>query len=218
MALPVESGDYLGVLTVYNEALWPLPAALSLAAFAAVCFALFPGPRRDRLACAILALLWLWAGVGFAFFHLTTLTPLGYLLCALFLAEAAILVWLGVARNDVRFWMHGGSRHLAGILLIFYALVAYPSVGALLGHTYPASPTFGVPTPVTIFTLGMLLLTRAPYARTVFAVPMLCTVIGTYLAIELRLREDLGLVVAAALVVTLSPSDEGPDAAEHPAH
>ena len=89
--------------------------------------------------------------------------------------------------------------------------LAYPALAALLGHSYPHSPTFGVPTPVTIFTLGMLLLTRAPYARLLFAVPMFWVVLGSWIAFELRIREDIGLIVAAALVVTMTPTRDDPE-------
>jgi hypothetical protein len=215
VALAVDQHEFLAVFTGYNLDLWPAPAALSLVAFTAVCLALFPGPSRDRLACALLAALWAWAGLVYGGLHLSRLTPLlGYGIAVVFVAQAALFVHHGVVRHDVRFWMHGGSRHLAGILLVFYALVAYPSMSALLGHAFPSAPSFGVPTPVTIFTLGMLLLTRAPYARALFALPLFWCVVGTWLAVELRVREDLGLLIAAALVVTMTPHDEDPDGIE----
>ena len=206
--------DFLALLTDYNLALWPAREALSLAAFGAVCLVLFPGPARDRAACAILAGLWAWAGLIFAFGFLAGISPVGWLFGGLFALQAVFFLHMGVLRHDVRFWMHTGSRHLAGILLVFYALVAYPSLAALLGRVYPATPSFGLPTPVTLFTLGMLLLTRAPWPRLLFAVPLFWTVIGTWMALELRLREDLALLMAAALVLTMSPTEDDPDAAQ----
>jgi len=206
--------DFLAVFTAYNEALWPAPEVLGLIAFGAVCLALFPGSQRDRIACALLSVLWAWCGLIYSCGFLSRLTPLGYVFGGVFAMQAALLLHFGVARNDVHFWTHTGPRHLAGILLIFYALVAYPALAALLGHAHPTSPSFGVPTPLTIFTFGMLLLTRAPYARVLFAVPLFWTVIGTWLAFEIRLREDIGLIVAAALVLTMTPTHDDPDSVE----
>ena len=211
MALTIGRDEFLGVYTAYNQALWPAPEMLGLVAFAAVCLALFPGPRRDRVACALLAMLWAWSGLIYACGFLSRITPLGYGFGAVFAAQAALVLHLGVVRNDVQFWTHTGPRHLAGILLIFYALVAYPSLAALLGHAFPTSPSFGCPTPVTIFTLGMLLLTRAPYARILFLVPLFWTVVGTWMAFELHIREDIALMVAAALVLTMTPTGDDPD-------
>lgn len=206
--------EFLAVFTTYNEALWPAAEMLGLLAFAAFCLALFPGPRRDRAACALIALLWSWAGLIYGCGFLAGLTPLGYVFGGLLALEAGLLLHFGVLRHDVRFWTHTGPRHLAGILLVFYALVAYPALAALLGHVHPTSPSFGVPTPVTIFTLGMLLLTRAPYARVLFVIPLLWTIVGSYLAFELQLREDIALIVAAALVLTMTPVEDDPDSVQ----
>ncbi|HYB99359.1 MAG TPA: DUF6064 family protein [Candidatus Limnocylindrales bacterium] len=213
MAFAFDNTAALDVLTAYNDALWPAPAALSLGAFAAVCLAMFRFPAHDRLASGLIATFWLWTGLLYCYAFLSRMTPLGYAFAFLFVVQAGLVARLGILGNDIRFWMNNGSRHLAGILLIFYALVAYPSLSALLGHAFPATPTFGTPTPVTIFTLGMLLLTRAPWPRILFAIPLLWTVVGTYFAIETRMREDLALIVAAALVLTMTPVEDDPDAA-----
>jgi hypothetical protein len=206
--------EFLANYKAYNEALWPAPEMLALIAFAAVCLALFPGARRDRVACALLAVLWGWAGLIYSCGFLSRLTPLGYIFGAVFALQAGFLLHLGCIRHEVRFWTHSGPRHLAGILLVFYALVAYPAFAALLDHSFPTSPSFGLPTPVTIFTLGMLLLTRAPYARLLFLVPLFWTIIGSWLAFELRLREDIALIVAAALVLTMTPTEDDPDSVQ----
>jgi hypothetical protein len=214
LSLSIGRDEFLAVFTAYNQALWPAPEMLGLVAFGAVCLALFPGPRRDRAACALLAMLWAWAGLIYGCGFLSRLTPLGYVFGAAFALQAGLLLHFGVVRHEVRFWTHTGPRHLAGILLVFYALVAYPALAALLGHAFPTSPSFGVPTPVTIFTLGMLLLTRAPYARVLFVVPLFWAATGAWLAFELNLREDIALVVAAALVLTMTPVEDDPDSVQ----
>ncbi len=203
--------EVLEVFAAYNDALWPLPAVLNLIAFAAVCLAIFRVPGRNRMASLLLALLWVWAGAVYQFWFFARLTPVAYFFALLFIAQGALFVRVGVVNNDLKFWMHDGSRHLAGILLIFYALVAYPSISALIGHSYPSTPSFGVPCPLTIFTLGMLLLARAPYPRVLFAIPMIWAVVGTFLAMELKILEDIALIVAAALVMTMTPTDDDPD-------
>jgi len=214
LALTIGRDEFLSVFTDYNQALWPAPEMLGLVAFGAVCLALFPGAHRDRIACALLAVLWAWSGLIYGCGFLSRLTPLGYVFGAIFALQAGLILHLGVIHHEVRFWTHTGPRHLAGILLVFYALVAYPALAALLGHAFPTSPSFGVPTPVTIFTLGMLLLTRAPYARLLFVVPLFWCATGTYLAFELRLREDIALMIAAALVLTMTPVEDDPDSAQ----
>lgn len=209
--IELPQDQWLGVLAAYNQALGPAAAILGLVAFAAFALALSPGPRRDRFVCAALAFLWGWCGLVYCCGFLADLTPWGYVLGAAFAMQAGFLVHTGVVHREVRFWSHGGPRHVAGILLVVYALVAYPALAALMGRVHPATPTFGVPTPLTLFTLGMLLLTRAPYARLLFVVPLLWTLVGSWIALELHLREDIGLLVGAALVFTMSPADSDPD-------
>lgn len=203
--------DVLELLAAYNDTTWPAPAILSLVAFVVVCLAFFPVPGRNRIASLLLAFLWFWSGLMYHLWFFSRLTPAAYLFAVLFVAQGVLILRAGVVRNDLKFWMHDGSRHLAGILLVFYALVAYPSISALLGHAFPSTPTFGVPCPLTIFTLGMLLLARAPYPRVLFAIPLVWAVVGTFLGMELKIREDFALIVAAALVMTMTPTDDDPD-------
>lgn len=91
------------------------------------------------------------------------------------------------------------------------ALVGYPIVGFLVGHRYPAAPTFGVPCPTTIFTLGLLLWSTGPLARRLTVVPVLWAIVGTSAAVNLGMTEDLGLFVAAlcAVLFIFAPARRG---------
>jgi hypothetical protein len=60
-----------------------------------------------------------------------------------------------------------------GAALVAFALIVYPVLSRLLGHEYPAVPTFGLPCPTTIFTVGVLLFAKAALPRSVLVVPLL---------------------------------------------
>lgn len=77
-----------------------------------------------------------------------------------------------------------------------FALVVYPALGVLVGHRYPASPTFGLPCPTTIFTVSVLLLTASDTPRWVYVAPVVWSVIGASAAFILGVYQDLGLVVS----------------------
>jgi hypothetical protein len=66
-----------------------------------------------------------------------------------------------------------------GGLFVVYALVVYPLLGAALGHRFPAAPTFGLPCPTTLFTVGLLAFLRRPFPASVLVIPALWTVVGT---------------------------------------
>jgi hypothetical protein len=70
-------------------------------------------------------------------------------------------------------------------------------------------PTFGLPCPTTIFTLGVLAFLATPYPRSPFVVPILWCAVGAQAAILLGVPQDFALVVAGivglALVATANP-------------
>lgn len=81
------------------------------------------------------------------------------------------LGWIGAIEGRLAFGLRRDWLGLLGGLLIVYALIAYPLIGPAVGPRYPAMPTFGLPCPVTIFTVGALLLTLSPVPRSVFIAP-----------------------------------------------
>jgi hypothetical protein len=82
--------------------------------------------------------------------------------------------------------------------------VAYPLLGYAAGHRYPATPTFGLPCPTTIFTLGLLLWADRPMPRWLLAVPIAWSALGASAALQLGVPEDLGLVAAGVTSLALA--------------
>jgi hypothetical protein len=84
--------------------------------------------------------------------------------------------------------------------LAAYAL-AYPALNVVAGHTYPASPTFGVPCPTGIFTTGLLLTAAKPLPIAALVVPVLWAIIGGSAALLLGVTTDYVLLACAPLLV-----------------
>jgi hypothetical protein len=200
MQLPFDAEQFLQLFAAYNRAIWPFQFVLVGAALAALYVAVRPDVRSERAPAFLLAALWVWSGAVYHLMFFRQINPAASLFGALFLSQAVVLLALARRRRLVlRF-----SRSVAGwagAALIAYALVLYPILGALLGHTYPAMPTFGAPCPVTIFTFGLLLwnVKRTPWYAV--AIPVFWSVVGSSAAITLGMREDLGLPVAAAITL-----------------
>jgi hypothetical protein len=74
----------------------------------------------------------------------------------------------------------------------------------MLGQRYPELPTFGLPCPTTIFTLGMLSLCPRPVPWTLYLIPGLWAVIATSAAWVFGIGEDLALVPALLASVALN--------------
>jgi len=202
MELPFDADQFLRLFAAYNSAVWPFQFVIVGVALAALYFAMRPGARSERSPAFLLAALWVWSGVVYHLMFFRQINSAAILFGALFLSQAVLLMALARRRRlRLRF-----SRSLAGwsgATLIAYALIVYPILGALLGHTYPATPTFGAPCPVTIFTFGLLLwnVERTPWYA--FGIPVLWSLVGSSAIITLGMREDLGLPVAAAITLAV---------------
>lgn len=99
--------------------------------------------------------------------------------------------------------MGARPRATAGVALIVFALVVYPVWSAYAGHSYPATPTFGLPCPTTIFTIGVLAFAVPPYPRSPLVAPVLWCFVGAQAAFLLGVQPDLGLVAAALVGIGL---------------
>jgi hypothetical protein len=152
---------------------------------------------------AILAGLWAWMGVVYHFIYFTPVNPGARLFAVVFIAQAAVFAWSGAVRGRLAFDGESRWRRIAGHALIAYALVGYPLLSLMLGREFPETPTFGLPCPTTIFTIGMLAFLSAPFPRTVLAVPIAWAFIGGQAALMLGVYEDIGLLVAGLAGVWL---------------
>jgi peptidoglycan/LPS O-acetylase OafA/YrhL len=108
-----------------------------------------------------------------------------------------------VIRRRLEFRWAPGWRSAAGVALIVFALVVYPVWSAYAGHRYPATATFGLPCPTTIFTLGVLAFAARPYPRSPLIVPLLWCFVGAQAAFLLSVPPDLGLIAAAVVGIGL---------------
>lgn len=201
--LPFTVEQFFDVFRAYNEAVWPAPWILLALALAAMALAARPTARSDQSTAAVLAVLWLWQGLAYHLAFFTAINPLAYAFAALSVAAALVFAWTGVVQRKLRFRLTWRGRGAAGVALVVFALVVYPAWALLAGHRYPALPTFGLPCPTTLFTVGMLAWLVPPYPRTPLVVPVLWCLIGAQAAYWLGVPQDLGLLAAAALGVWL---------------
>jgi len=196
MNLPFTRDQFFEVFARYNEGVMPLQLALFLLALSAFGAMVIRRRGSDRVVSAILAGLWAWMGIVYHFNYFAPVNPAAPVFGAMFLAAAALFAWAGVVRGRLVFDDDSRARRIVGHALIAYALVGYPIVSLLLGRQYPDVPTFGVPCPTTIFTMGMLAFLSRPFPRYVLVVPIAWAFIGGQAAFLLGVPEDLGLWLA----------------------
>ena len=103
----------------------------------------------------MLAVQWAWAALVYHATFFSSINPAAWLFAGLFLTQSALFAWFGVVRERLRFSSTGSRRHIAAWMLIIYTLI-YPVVVQVEGHRFPEAPTFGVPCPTTLLTIGLL--------------------------------------------------------------
>ena len=91
----------------------------------------------------------------------------------------------------------------AGVLLVIFAFIIYPVSGYAFGHFFPASPTFGLPCPTTIFTFGILLWFDKKIPISILIIPFVWSIIGFFAALKLGVLEDTGILIAGILMIAL---------------
>ena len=204
--MPFTIEQFFGVFTRYNQAVWPMQAVLIAMAVACIAFLYSGRDGSSRQIAKLLAALWAWMAIVYHFQHFTRINPAAWLFGAVFLLGAFVFVWYGVVKRRLVFRPASGARGATGIALMVFALVIYPAIGYAIGRRYPAIPTFGLPCPTTIFTLGLLLFAeRAP--RPVYLVPLLWSAVGSLAAFHLGVYEDLALLAGGLAVLVFLGSE-----------
>lgn len=203
MVLPFTVEQFFGVFRAYNETVWPAPWPLAALALLALYFAARPNGWSSRAVSSILCALWLWLGLAYHLAFFAAINPLAYAFAAVSVAGGLAFLWLGAIRGQLHFRFVPGGRGWLGLALVAFALAVYPAWSVLAGHRYPEFPTFGLPCPTTIFTVGMLAFLVPPYPRAALVAPVLWCLVGSQAAFLLGVPQDLGLLVAAAVGVWL---------------
>ena len=203
MQLPFTPAQFVEVFQRYNEAVWPMQVCLVALAVAAVALATFPRRWTGVAISTILAFLWAWLGVAYHLVFFAPINPAAYGFAAVSLAGAGVFVWHGIVQRRLEFRLSRSVRSLAGLTLIGFALAVYPVWASYAGHRYPALPTFGLPCPTTLFTVGMLSLLVGPYPRLALLVPVLWCFVGLQAAFLLGVPQDFALLAAGLFGIFL---------------
>lgn len=156
--------------------------------------------HAGRIVLIVLAFFWLWNGLVYHILYFTSINKAAYLFGVLFLIQAGFFIHLNLTYHKLAFDFIKSSYSITASILILYAMIVYPVLNSLLGHSYPESPAFGLtPCPTIIFTFAILLLCRSKLPTRILAIPLIWSVIGFTAALWLTIYEDIGLLVAGLI-------------------
>ena len=203
MQVPFTAQQFFEVMARYNLAVWPAPVLLHALALLALVFVLRPHRLSGAVVSAVLGALWAWTGVAYHLLFFTAINPLALVFGLASLLAAGVFFVQGVVRRRLEYRLGNGLRSIVGAGLVVFGLLVYPLWSTAAGHAYPQLPTFGLPCPTTLFTIGLLSLLVAPYPRSPLVVPIAWCFVGVQAAVLFGVLPDLALLVAAAQGIVL---------------
>jgi len=203
MSLPFTTNQFLDVFTRYNDAVWPAQLLIYFLGVLCITIALRRGKYAGSVISLILSILWLWMAVFYHFVFFSRINQAAWVFGSLFTLQSLIFVYAGAIAHRLSFHFRRDACGFGGALLLVYALILYPALCYLLGRVYPGAPTFGLPCPTTIFTLGLLLWAMPRIPVYVVVVPLAWSFIGVCAALSLSITEDVGLLIAGLMATLL---------------
>ncbi len=174
--MPFSREAFLDVFAGYNDALWPVALALWVLTAAAGATWMLGAPHGEAWLRRALGMNWLWSAVAFHAMFFTRINPAAWGFAAMFLFQAGLFLTPGRFQRSRAIRTPSRRRQALAFALVTYGLV-YPAIVWAEGFVYPWAPTFGVPCPTAILTLGFLLASPARSVSTSL-VPIVWSMIG----------------------------------------
>ena len=136
--------------------------------------------------------------------HFSVINPAALIFGHVYILQGVLFLLTGTIRGRLSFRFNYKFLPILRVCFNLYAVVTNPLLGFAFGHSYPRVPLFGVaPCPTTIFTFGILLWATKSVSAYLVVIPFLWSIIGMSAALNLRVPQDYGLVVAGVLGTTL---------------
>lgn len=203
MQLPFTKEDFLNVFAEYNTSIFPLQIVFVLLALVLIYLA-YKNLKYSNLVINLsLAFYWIWIGAVYHISFFSSINKAAYFFGILFIIQGLLFIYAGVIRKELNYSTGRSLETYFGWAFIAYALVIYPILGMISGHSYPKSPTFGLPCPTTIFTFGMFLFVKNRVPYYLLIIPVLWSILGFSAALQLSVAEDFGLSFAGIIGLLL---------------
>ncbi len=200
MNYPFTVAQFLEVFGIYNQAVWPMQIVFYLAALLVALLILKRYPISDRAISLVLSFFWLWMGIVYHLVFFSSINPVARIFGGVFILQGVFLLYQGVIKNKMDFSRTSGWYLYLGFFFMVFGTVIYPFLGYLFGHSYPNSPTFGLPCPTTIFTIGTFLVARK-IPRYLMIIPVLWTLVGSMAALSFGITQDYFLAISGLVAI-----------------
>ena len=202
--IPFTVEQFFAIFGNYNDAIWPSQIVAYILGIVVLVLAFRGDTLSSGIISGILALFWIWMGVFYHIVQFSVINPAAWIFGIFYILQGLLFFLFGTIWGRLAFRFMLKPLPIIGGCFILYAMVVYPLLGIGFGHSYPRAPMFGVaPCPTTIFTFGILLWATKAMPIYLLVIPLLWSIIGMSAAVNLRVPQDYGLVVAGLLGTAL---------------
>ena len=191
---------YFRMLELYNRQIWPAQIAAVAAGLLVARLARSPRGGR-RIVPALLAVCWLWIGVGFEAAHYASINWAARGLAWAFGLEAALLLAIGATGRRSGSAAARPAAGTLGFALFLFALLGYPLACRLSGRPWTQAEVFGTePDPTALATIGLVPRERTSVYVSLALIPAISCVLSslTLLAMRRPAEAVMPLIGAAA--------------------
>lgn len=200
MKIPFTVDQFFDIFGTYNTAIWPSQVAAYVLGIVALGLALRENKLSGKIISGILALFWIWIGIFYYIIHFSVINPTARILGFFYVLQGVLFLLIGTMRGRLSFRFDCKPLPVLGVCFVLYAMVIYPLLGLGFGHSYPRAGMFGVaPCPTTIFTFGILLWATKLVPAYLLIIPLIWSFFGIIAAVNWRVHQDYGLVIAGVL-------------------
>lgn len=167
---------YWRLVEIYNHDLWPWQLAVFAAGAALTWHAAWRGAGAHRVACAALAVAWLWVAWEFHWQRYATINWGARYLAAAGVLQAVLLL---VAALRAPHASVGRSAHRTGVALALGGTMVYPLASAAAGASWSRAELAGLmPEATALLTLGLVVATRPRQWPWLIVLPLLTLLTG----------------------------------------
>jgi hypothetical protein len=206
MKLPFTVEQFSEVFKHYNQSVFPMQVVFYVLGLTVFLLSIKKIAYADKVINAILSFFWLWMGIVYHMFYFAQINKAAYFFGGIFILQALLFFYHGVLYNRLSYKFRFDRFGWVGAIMMTFALFIYPLLSYVFKHVYPASPTFGLPCPTTIFTFGILLCCSKKIPLSILMIPFIWSIIGFFAALQLGVYEDTGLLVAGILGIIMIAS------------
>lgn len=201
MKIPFTTVQFFEIIEKYNQAVFPIQIILIILGILTLFILHSKSKLKDIIIGSFLGALWIWIGIGYHLLFFTDINKMAYIFGGLFILQGLLFLFETLKRKKLGFEFKGNFIDYLAYFLIIFGIAIYPILIYILENSIKTTITLGLPCPSTIFTFGLILLSRPNFSKYLIIIPTIWTIIGTGAAINFGVYPDYLMPISALIAI-----------------